>query len=108
MINNDLISTFVIKEQKEQADIVQENNGDVDECSSELQMRQALINQLKKARLANNLTQMQIAEKMQTQKQNVSRLEKAQFDPKLGTLLKYAEAVGLRLTLDFPSTPWII
>ncbi|EPI2106799.1 helix-turn-helix transcriptional regulator [Providencia rettgeri] len=103
MINNDLISTFVIKEQKEQADIVQENNGDVDECSSELQMRQALINQLKKARLANNLTQMQIAEKMQTQKQNVSRLEKAQFDPKLGTLLKYAEAVGLRLTLDFPS-----
>ncbi|AWS51227.1 MULTISPECIES: helix-turn-helix transcriptional regulator [Providencia] len=105
MINNDLISTFVIKEQKEQADIVQENNGDVDECSSELQMRQALINQLKKARLANNLTQMQIAEKMQTQKQNVSRLEKAQFDPKLGTLLKYAEAVGLRLTFDFPSTP---
>lgn len=102
MINNDLISTFVIKEQ---ADIVQENNGDVDECSSELQMRQALINQLKKARLANNLTQMQIAEKMQTQKQNVSRLEKAQFDPKLGTLLKYAEAVGLRLTLDFPSKP---
>ncbi|EOE5321181.1 MULTISPECIES: helix-turn-helix transcriptional regulator [Providencia] len=105
MINNDLISTFVIKEQNEQADIVQENNGDVDECSSELQMRQALINQLKKARLANNLTQMQIAEKMQTQKQNVSRLEKAQFDPKLGTLLKYAEAVGLRLTLDFPSKP---
>ncbi|OBY34042.1 hypothetical protein PR729_06480 [Providencia rettgeri] len=99
------MSTFVIKEQKEQADIVQENNGDVDECSSELQMRQALINQLKKARLANNLTQMQIAEKMQTQKQNVSRLEKAQFDPKLGTLLKYAEAVGLRLTLDFPSKP---
>lgn len=105
MINNDLISTFVIKEQNEQADIVQENNGDVDECSSELQMRQALINQLKKARLANNLTQMQIAEKMQTQKQNVSRLEKAHFDPKLGTLLKYAEAVGLRLTLDFPSKP---
>ncbi|MCG5282102.1 helix-turn-helix transcriptional regulator [Providencia rettgeri] len=105
MINNDLISTFVIKEQNEQADIVQENNGDVDECSSELQMRQALINQLKKARLANNLTQMQIAEKMQTQKQNVSRLEKAQFDLKLGTLLKYAEAVGLRLTLDFPSKP---
>lgn len=45
---------------------------------------------------------MQIAERMQTQKQNVSRLEKAQFDPKLGTLLKYAEAVGMRITLDFP------
>ena len=61
MINNDLISTFVIKEQKEQADIVQENNGDVDECSSELQMRQALINQLKKARLANNLKAKRVA-----------------------------------------------
>ncbi|MEX0423606.1 helix-turn-helix transcriptional regulator [Providencia rettgeri] len=105
MINNDLISTFVIKEKKAQKEIVQENDGDVNECSTELQMRQALINQLKKARLANNLTQMQIAEKMQTQKQNVSRLEKAQFDPKLGTLLKYAEAVGMRITLDFPSKP---
>ncbi|ENU1227376.1 MULTISPECIES: helix-turn-helix transcriptional regulator [Providencia] len=99
MINNDLISTLVMKEQ---AEIVQENDGDSDECYSELQVRQALINQLKKARLANNLTQMQIAERMQTQKQNVSRLEKAQFDPKLGTLLKYAEAVGMRITLDFP------
>lgn len=100
MINNDLISTFVIKEHTE---IVQENDGDTDERSAELQVRQALINQLKKARLANNLTQMQVAEKMQTQKQNVSRLEKGQFDPKLGTLLKYANVVGLRLTLDFPS-----
>lgn len=97
MINNDLISTFVIKEHTE---IVQENDGDTDERSAELQVRQALINQLKKARLANNLTQMQVAEK--TQKQNVSRLEKGQFDPKLGTLLKYANVVGLRLTLDFP------
>lgn len=100
MINNDLISTFVIKEHTE---IVQENDGDTDERSAELQVRQALINQLKQARLANNLTQMQVAEKMQTQKQNVSRLEKGQFDPKLGTLLKYAKVVGLRLTLDFPS-----
>ncbi|QPE19535.1 helix-turn-helix transcriptional regulator [Providencia rettgeri] len=88
---------------KEQAETVQENEEDSDECYSELHVRQALINQLKKARLANNLTQMQIAEKMQTQKQNVSRLEKAQFDPKLGTLLKYAEAVGMRITLDFSS-----
>ncbi|MEQ5571638.1 helix-turn-helix transcriptional regulator [Providencia huaxiensis] len=100
MINNDLISTLVMKEQ---AETVQENEEDSDECYSELQVRQALINQLKKARLANNLTQIQIAEKMQTQKQNVSRLEKAQFDPKLGTLLKYAEAVGMRITLDFSS-----
>lgn len=29
MINNDLISTFVIKEKKEPKEIVQENDGDI-------------------------------------------------------------------------------
>lgn len=96
MINNDLLSTFEIDGKTEPRQVA-------DEVCPELGMRKALIEQLKMARLANNLTQMQIAQKMNTQKQNISRLEKGQFDPKLGALLKYAEAVGMQLTLDLSS-----
>ncbi|MGG4607492.1 helix-turn-helix domain-containing protein [Providencia sp. Me31A] len=102
MINNDLISTIEIEEKTES---VFDCQSSVDGISPELQMRKALIDQLRTARLVNNLTQMQVAQRMRTQKQNISRLEKGLFDPKLGTLLKYAEAVGLRITLDYPSEP---
>ncbi|WP_369311754.1 helix-turn-helix transcriptional regulator [Providencia rettgeri] len=95
MINNDLISTLVNDEKQQRQEVTEQET-----ASLELEMRKALINQLRKARLANNFTQLEIAEKMQTQKQNISRLEKGQFDPKLGTLLKYAQAVGMRITLN--------
>lgn len=96
MINNDLISTLIHDEKGERREEL-----DQETTCLELEMRKALIRQLRMARLANNYTQVEIAEKMQTQKQNISRLEKGQFDPKLGTLLKYAQAVGMRITLDF-------
>lgn len=95
MINNDLISTIVRGIETEQ-----HNETDIESPYIELEIRKEMINQLKLARIANNLTQVQIAEKMKTQKQNISRLEKGQFDPKLGTLLKYADALGMRLSLS--------
>ena len=42
-----------------------------------------------------------MAEKMATQKQNISRLEKGDYDPQLGTLIRYADAIGGRLSFDF-------
>lgn len=98
MINNDLISTLINDEKGERREEL-----DQETACLELEMRKALISQLRMARLANNFTQVEIAEKMQTQKQNISRLEKGQFDPKLGTLLKYAQAVGMQITLN-PTT----
>ncbi|MEQ4673518.1 helix-turn-helix transcriptional regulator [Providencia vermicola] len=95
MINNDLISTLINDETGERREEL-----DQETACLELEMRKALISQLRMARLANNFTQVEIAEKMQTQKQNISRLEKGQFDPKLGTLLKYAQAVGMKITLN--------
>lgn len=95
MINNDLISTLINDEKGERQEEL-----DQETACLELEMRKALISQLRMARLANNFTQVEIAEKMQTQKQNISRLEKGQFDPKLGTLLKYAQAVGMKITLN--------
>lgn len=95
MINNDLISNLINDEKREGQEKL-----DQETACLELELRKALISQLRMARLANNYTQVEIAEKMQTQKQNISRLEKGQFDPKLGTLLKYAQAVGMQITLN--------
>jgi len=51
------------------------------------------------ARLSKGITQEQIALKIGTSKSNISRLESLNnsYMPNLGTLMKYAEALGLRL-----------
>ncbi len=62
----------------------------------------ALTRQLLKARKAAGLTQEQVAERMHTQKTNISRLENMSYSrPSLATLQKYAQAVGcaLKITL---------
>ena len=57
--------------------------------------------QLVSARLAKGVTQEQIALKIGTSKSNISRLESLNntYMPNLGTLMKYAEALGLRLDI---------
>ncbi len=58
-----------------------------------------LIDQLLTMRTKAGLTQAQVAEKMHTQKSNVSRLEKGNTNPSWSTLMKYAHACGFELTL---------
>ncbi len=55
--------------------------------------------QLVSARLSKGITQEQIAIKIGTSKSNISRLESLNntYMPNLGTLMKYAEALGFRL-----------
>jgi DNA-binding XRE family transcriptional regulator len=57
--------------------------------------------QLVAARLTKGVTQEQIALKIGTSKSNISRLESLNntYMPNLGTLMKYAEALGLRLDI---------
>jgi DNA-binding XRE family transcriptional regulator len=57
--------------------------------------------QLVAARLSKGMTQDQIAQKIGTSKSNISRLESLNntYMPNLGTLMKYAEALGLRLDI---------
>ena len=57
--------------------------------------------QLVAARLSRGVTQEQIALKIGTSKSNISRLESLNntYMPNLGTLMKYAEALGLRLDI---------
>ncbi len=57
--------------------------------------------QLINARLNTGLTQDEIARKIGTSKSSISRLESLNntFMPNIGTLMKYAEALGLRLSV---------
>ncbi|MBR7888783.1 helix-turn-helix transcriptional regulator [Marinomonas sp. A79] len=57
------------------------------------------IDQLISMRIKAGLTQQQVAEKMHTQKSNISRLEKGNANPSWSTLSKYAHACGFELTL---------
>ena len=61
----------------------------------------AIKKQLVVARLAKGVTQEQIAQKIGTSKSNISRLESLNntYMPNLGTLMKYAEALGLKLDI---------
>ncbi len=57
--------------------------------------------QLINARLNTGLTQDEIAHKIGTSKSSISRLESLNntFMPNIGTLIKYAEALGLKLSV---------
>jgi len=57
--------------------------------------------QLVTARITKGLTQDEIAKKIGTSKSNISRLESLNntYMPNLATLIKYAEALGMRLDI---------
>ena len=61
----------------------------------------AIKKELIAARLSKGLTQDEIAKKIGTSKSNISRLESLNnsYMPNLATLIKYAQALGLRLDI---------
>ena len=61
----------------------------------------AIKKQLVAARVAKGLTQDEIAKKLGTSKSNISRLESLNnnYMPNLATLIKYAEALEMRLDI---------
>ncbi|HGZ70613.1 MAG TPA: XRE family transcriptional regulator [Nitratifractor sp.] len=61
----------------------------------------AIKKQLVATRIAKGLTQDDIAKKIGTSKSNISRLESLNnnYMPNLATLMKYAEALGMRLDI---------
>lgn len=67
--------------------------------SAAYDLRINLIKLRKKA----GLTQEELAEKLHTQKSNISRLENvnSKISPKLSTIEEYARAVGYKLQIEF-------
>jgi transcriptional regulator with XRE-family HTH domain len=65
----------------------------------QLEREFSLIDPLLSMRTQAGLTQEEVAQRMHTQKGNISRLEEGNANPSWSTLQKYAHACGFGLTL---------
>ena len=63
----------------------------------------SFIDSLLTMRKQSGLTQDQVAQKLGTQKSNISRLEKGSSNPSWKTLQKYAHACGFKISMKFKS-----
>lgn len=68
-----------------------------DALADEFSIAEALI----QARARAEMTQAQVAEKMQTSQSYVAKLESGQVSPSIKALRRYATATGARLTISF-------
>lgn len=57
-------------------------------------LQQAMIQQLKQDRIAQKLSQQEIAQRTGIKTQNISRIERGLVIPKADTLIRYAQALG--------------
>jgi HTH-type transcriptional regulator / antitoxin HipB len=60
---------------------------------------------LRQAREAAGLTQEEVAQKLQTKKSAISRIENHADDVRLSTIQRYAEAVGAKLQIRLAGSP---
>ena len=65
-----------------------------------LKPRYDVISQLIAARTEQNLTQQQLAERVGTQKSNISRLESGTYNPSLDFLNKVAKSLGKEVHIE--------
>lgn len=68
-----------------------------DSLEEEFKLIEALVEMRQKA----GLTQEEVAQKMSTQKSNISRLESGSGNPGWKTLQKYAHACGFKIQLQY-------
>jgi transcriptional regulator with XRE-family HTH domain len=79
------------------------NKPEVSEAYDELAPAYRFRRKLVALRQTAGLTQEQIAERLNTKKSNISRLESVNsaISPKLSTIVDYADAVGYDVKIDF-------
>lgn len=61
--------------------------------------RHEVVEQLKNARRAQNVTQEVLAERVGTKKSNISRFESGNYNPSLDFLIKIAESLGKQIQI---------
>lgn len=66
---------------------------------SPLTTRYEVVEQLKSARKAQNVTQEVLAERVGTQKSNISRFESGRYNPSLDFLIKVADSLGKQIQI---------
>ncbi len=67
------------------------------EIDRSLVPRYEVVEQLKSARKAQNVTQEVLAERVGTKKSNISRFESGKYNPSLDFLVKVAESLGKQI-----------
>lgn len=65
----------------------------------QLAPRYEVVEQLKKARKEQNITQQMLAERVGTQKSNISRLESGKYNPSLDFLIKVADCLDKEIKI---------
>lgn len=65
-----------------------------------LSPRYEAIEQIIRARKEQNMTQAELAGRIGTQKSNISRLESGNYNPTLDMLIKIAQALGKKLSIQ--------
>lgn len=65
----------------------------------QLAPRYEVVEQLKKARKEQNITQQMLAERVGTQKSNISRLESGNYNPSLDFLIKVADCLDKEIQI---------
>lgn len=66
---------------------------------SPLTPRYEVVEQLKSARKAQNVTQEVLAERVGTKKSNISRFENGRYNPSLDFLIKVADSLGKQIQI---------
>lgn len=61
--------------------------------------RYEVVEQLKRARKAQNVTQEMLAERVGTKKSNISRFESGRYNPSLDFLIKVADSLGKQIQI---------
>ena len=67
---------------------------------SPLTPRYEVVEQLKSARKAQNVTQEVLAERVGTKKSNISRFESGRYNPSLDFLIKVADSLGKQIQIS--------
>lgn len=71
------------------------------EAVKDIQPEFEIINQIIKARMEQNLSQADLAERVGTKQSNISRLENGNANPSLQFLKKLAKGLGKELHVQF-------
>ena len=66
---------------------------------SPLTPRYEVVEQLKSARKAQNVTQEVLAERVGTKKSHISRVESGRYNPSLDFLIKVADSLGKQIQI---------
>ena len=76
-------------------------NSELSKAIKELEPEYEIIKQIIKARIEQNISQKELAERIGTRQSNISRLESGDYNPSLQFLKKVAKGLGKELHLTF-------